>query len=71
MTLTPAQIKAASDRDIDINAQGCGFDYRNQAWIVLGKYCPCGHAGTQHTCNCYGRKHASQSANLQSESVTA
>ena len=71
MILTPAQIKAASDRDIDIDAQGCGFDYRNQAWIISGKYHPCGHAGTEHTCNCYGRKHNGESANLQPESVTA
>ena len=65
MILTPAQIKAADARNIDIDAQGCGFDYANQAWIISGKYHPCGHVGTRWPCNCYGRIHSGESANLE------
>ena len=45
-----------------------GYDYTNQAWVIDGKYVPCGHVriqvrkpdGTRELkdwCNCYGRLH--------------
>ena len=37
-----------------------GYDYKNQAWVINGKYFPCGHAGTKWDCDCYGRKHAGE-----------
>lgn len=30
------------------------YDYKNQAWVVVGKYIKCGHAGD---CRCYGKEH--------------
>ena len=32
-----------------------GYDYKNQAWVVGGKYVRCGHQG--NSCQCYGRLH--------------
>ncbi len=36
-----------------------GYDYKNQAWVVDGKYMDCGHPQTMN-CNCYGRLHKNQ-----------
>jgi len=33
-----------------------GYDYKNQAWVVDGRYCRCGHPENMK-CNCYGRLH--------------
>ena len=33
-----------------------GFDYKNQAWVVGGKYVRCGHPETMN-CGCYGKRH--------------
>jgi len=33
-----------------------GYDYRNQAWVIDGKYERCGHPETMD-CNCYGKDH--------------
>jgi hypothetical protein len=38
-----------------------GYDYKNQAYVVNGKYYPCGHAGTKWPCDCYGRLHSGES----------
>lgn len=38
-----------------------GYDYVNQAWVINGKYMPCGHAATLLPCNCFGRLHAGES----------
>ena len=64
MHLTDVQLEYGRDNGLDLDPQGNGFDYRNQAWIISGKYYPCGHAGTVHSCDCYGRKHAGESINL-------
>lgn len=32
-----------------------GYDYRNQAWVVEGKYVACGHG---KPCDCFGTVHA-------------
>lgn len=37
-----------------------GYDYKNQAWVVNGRYYPCGHAGTEWPCDCFGRKHSGE-----------
>ena len=37
------------------------FDYRNQAWIVGGKYRDCGHPEDMD-CGCFGRKHKGEEA---------
>lgn len=34
-----------------------GYDYRNQAWVVDGKYVACGHG---KPCDCFGKVHAGQ-----------
>lgn len=34
-----------------------GYDYRNQAWVVDGKYVACGHG---KPCDCFGTLHAGQ-----------
>ena len=34
-----------------------GFDYRNQAWVVDGRYKRCGHSVLMPGCVCYGRLH--------------
>ena len=54
MRLTPAQIELASQHNISVDPEGNGFDYANQAWIVDGRYAPCGHS---KPCECYGTKH--------------
>jgi len=35
------------------------YDYRHQAWVVDGRYVPCGHVGE---CRCYGTAHAGEAA---------
>ena len=37
------------------------YDYKNQAWIVDGKYVKCGHPDIM-PCNCYGKKHEGEEA---------
>lgn len=37
------------------------FDYKNQAWVVQGKYMSCGHPENMN-CNCYGKKHQGELA---------
>ena len=32
------------------------YDYKNQAWVVDGKYIRCGHPDSMD-CNCYGKLH--------------
>jgi hypothetical protein len=34
-----------------------GYDYRNQSFVVDGKYVPCGHG---KPCDCFGTVHAGQ-----------
>ena len=36
-----------------------GYDYKNQAWVVNGRYMTCGHPG-QMNCRCFGRVHAGE-----------
>ena len=36
-----------------------GYDYENQAWVVDGRYIPCGHPADMD-CGCYGRSHAGE-----------
>jgi len=36
------------------------FDYKNQAWVVDGKYTRCGHSPALG-CGCYGRLHEGKS----------
>jgi hypothetical protein len=33
-----------------------GYDYKNRAWVINGKYVKCGHPNTMD-CNCYGKIH--------------
>lgn len=35
------------------------FDYKNQAWLMNGKYIPCGHPN-RPACGCYGAIHAGE-----------
>ena len=37
-----------------------GFDYSNQAWVVDGKFVPCGHVNRNgvRRCSCFGTIHA-------------
>jgi hypothetical protein len=49
-----------TNNGLDLDANGNGYDYQNQAWVINGKYYPCGHVGTQHECNCYGRNHSGE-----------
>ncbi len=37
------------------------YDYKNQAWVVDGRYVACAHP-TSMKCNCYGRIHAGETA---------
>jgi hypothetical protein len=50
-----------------VNANLNGYDYKNQAWVVRGRYFPCGHNNavdpmapiqTSVSCGCYGTIHA-------------
>lgn len=36
-----------------------GYDYRNQAWVVDGRYVACSHPASMK-CNCYGTVHAGE-----------
>ena len=56
MELTLAQLEALADKGIEVNFDGLGFDYNNQAWIKDGRYIRCGHPESMN-CECYGRKH--------------
>ena len=33
-----------------------GYDYKNQAWVLNGRYVECGHPSSMD-CGCYGREH--------------
>ena len=33
-----------------------GYDYKNQAWVVDGKYVKCGHPAEMN-CKCFGKLH--------------
>lgn len=44
-----------------------GYDYTNQAWVVNGRYYPCGHAGTEWPCECFGRLHAGEAVRPDAE----
>jgi hypothetical protein len=33
-----------------------GYDYKNQAWVIDGKYVKCGHSEGMN-CKCYGKIH--------------
>lgn len=35
-----------------------GYDYKNQAWVVDGRYERCAHS--DDGCGCYGRQHAGE-----------
>jgi hypothetical protein len=59
LMFTVEQVRAASDRDIDLSPFGFGFDYQNQAWIENGKYLPCAHPASMN-CQCYGKIHAGE-----------
>ncbi len=53
--VSPAEVLALSLAKA--NEQVSGFDYEHQAWVKDGRYVACGHDGTEHHCNCYGRLH--------------
>jgi len=38
-----------------------GYDYKNQAWVLKGRYVACGHPDTMD-CKCYGRIHQGEKA---------
>ena len=38
------------------------YDYRHQAWVVDGRYVPCGHVGE---CRCYGTAHAGEAVSVE------
>ena len=42
-----------------------GYDYKNQAWVLNGRYVKCGHPETMN-CNCYGRNHSSEETPIES-----
>ena len=33
-----------------------GYDYKNQAWVISGRYVACGHPEAMN-CRCYGKIH--------------
>lgn len=35
------------------------YDYKNQAWVIDGKYVACNHPADMD-CNCYGKVHAGE-----------
>ena len=37
------------------------YDYKNQAWVVNGKYIKCNHPDEMN-CNCYGKLHEGEIA---------
>jgi putative ribosome biogenesis GTPase RsgA len=37
------------------------YDYKNQAWVVSGKYIKCSHP-TEMNCTCYGKLHEGEIA---------
>ena len=37
------------------------YDYKNQAWVVNGKYIRCGHPAEMN-CQCYGKLHEGEKA---------
>jgi len=39
-----------------------GYDYKNQAWVIGGKYIKCGHPDDMD-CNCYGKNHEGETSN--------
>ncbi len=41
-----------------------GYDYKNQAWVVDGKYVSCVH---RSECNCFGRLHAGEPVAVNAE----
>jgi len=44
-----------------------GYDYKNQAWVVDGKYVRCGHPNAMN-CGCYGKRHEGETCTLKLES---
>lgn len=38
------------------------YDYTHQAWVKDGRYMRCGHA---QKCNCYGRVHEGEAADME------
>lgn len=45
------------------------YDYRRQAWVVNGRYVRCRHPDTMD-CQCYGKLHAGECANVSSGGLT-
>jgi len=46
---------------ISNDKQKYSYDYKNQTWIVGGKYRDCGHPEDMD-CGCFGRKHKGERA---------
>jgi hypothetical protein len=47
-------------------SNGAWYDYTLQAWVVDGRYVPCGHPASMN-CACYGRLHAGETATEREE----
>jgi hypothetical protein len=62
---TAQQIERA-DRDGLLN----GYDYKNHAWVLDGRYVRCGHPEPMR-CGCYGRIHAGEEVSAQNEEYVA
>lgn len=43
-----------------------GYDYKNQSWVVDGKYVRCGHPNNID-CGCYGKIHEGEKCNISAE----
>jgi len=41
-----------------------GYDYKNQAWVIDGKYQRCGHPENMD-CTCYGKEHENEETPAQ------
>jgi hypothetical protein len=41
-----------------------GYDYKNQAWVLEGKYVKCGHPESMN-CSCYGKEHAGEETSTE------
>ena len=44
--------------------KGNHFDYVHQAWTLDGRYVRCGHPQAMN-CDCYGKAHQGEFANVQ------
>jgi hypothetical protein len=40
----------------------CWYDYVAQAWVVNGRYKPCGHPNAMHPMCCFAGEHAGEIA---------